>query len=92
MESSRVFAETRIGVGKKKAAEEVSKQQDHGKKVSYGVQPWSLGASSVFCLPSASGANRDERPARLDGRHSRLEIYEELAHELKEPSHVNRGD
>ncbi|MGQ7297106.1 mismatch-specific DNA-glycosylase [Quadrisphaera sp. KR29] len=41
-----------------------------------GPAPWSVGASRVFVLPSASGANRR---ASYDGRPTRLEWWAELA-------------
>lgn len=60
----------------KEAAKAVSRKLGYGRKVTLGVQPWRIGDSLVFVVPSASGANRSAR--RLEGKHSRLEWFIEL--------------
>jgi len=49
----------------------------HGAAVTLGEQPWSVGSSPVFVLPSAGAANRD--PKRLEGRASRVDWFRDLA-------------
>jgi len=61
----------------KEAAKEVARSLKKPSEISLGRQSWLIGNSSVFVLPSASGANRD--PARLEGKASRLEWFKELA-------------
>lgn len=61
----------------KTAAKEVSHVLSHGRSVKLGRQPWTIGRSSVFVVPSASASNRD--PSRLEGRSSRLAWFRELA-------------
>ena len=45
-----------------------------------GAQPWTVGGSGVFVLPSSSGANRR---ASYDGRPTRLEWWQELAERMR---------
>jgi double-stranded uracil-DNA glycosylase len=61
----------------KEAAKPVARARRHGD-VRLGHQPWIIGRSSFFVVPSASAANRD--PRRLEGRSSRTEWYRELRH------------
>lgn len=61
----------------KTAAKAVSRWLGHGSKLSLGQQPWIVASSSVFVVPSASGANRD--PKRLEGRASRADWFRDLA-------------
>jgi len=61
----------------KEAAKAVAHHLGIRGNVTLGRQSWKIGQSSVFVLPSASGANRDAR--RLEGKSSRLEWFRELA-------------
>lgn len=61
----------------KEAAKAVARSLKKPTEVKLGRQVWQIGSSSVFVLPSASGANRD--PARLEGKASRLDWFKELA-------------
>jgi double-stranded uracil-DNA glycosylase len=59
------------------AASAVSHHLGHGRQVRLGPQPWAIGESSVFVVPSASASNRD--PRFLEGRPDRLAWFAELA-------------
>jgi TDG/mug DNA glycosylase family protein len=61
----------------KTAGREVSKALGQGRSVALGKQPWTVGSSSAFILPSASAANRDQK--RLEGRTSRVDWFRDLA-------------
>lgn len=61
----------------KESAKAVSRFLGAGSKVRLGPQDWSVADSSVFVLPSASGANRGT--GRLEGKASRLEWFSDLA-------------
>lgn len=65
----------------KTAAEVVSRALGHGRRVRLGMQPWRIGHSAVFVLPSSSGANRNAN--RLEGKTSRVEWFRELAELVK---------
>lgn len=71
------FAPRWLAFHGKAAGRAASKALGHGSSVSLGEQPWSVGSSSVFVLPSASAANRD--PKRLEGRGSRVDWFRDLA-------------
>jgi TDG/mug DNA glycosylase family protein len=71
------FAPRWLAFHGKTAGRPASKALGHGAAVTLGEQPWSIGASSVFVLPSASAANRD--PKRLEGRATRVDWFRELA-------------
>jgi TDG/mug DNA glycosylase family protein len=70
------FAPVVVAFHGKEASEHASRQLGHGSKVALGLQPWRLGASRIFVVPSASAANRDRR--RLEGKSSRLAWFVEL--------------
>ncbi len=61
----------------KAAAKAVSRARGHGSAVALGPQSWTVGTSSVFVVPSASGSNRN--PKRLEGRASRADWFCDLA-------------
>lgn len=61
----------------KTAGVKASKALGHGSTVALGRQPWTIGETSVFVVPSASAANRD--PKRLEGRSSRVDWFRDLA-------------
>jgi TDG/mug DNA glycosylase family protein len=61
----------------KEAAKAVQASRQRGRRVRLGVQERHFGGSRVFVVPSASGSNRDR--SRLEGRHTRLAWFEELA-------------
>jgi TDG/mug DNA glycosylase family protein len=71
------FAPEWLAFHGKTAGRAASKALGHGSGVSLGQQAWSIGATRVFVLPSASAANRD--PARLEGKASRLDWFTDLA-------------
>jgi hypothetical protein len=60
----------------KEAAKAVSRFLGYGRKVSLGLQPWRIGDSRTFVVPSASGANRNAN--RLEGKPSRVAWFMEL--------------
>jgi TDG/mug DNA glycosylase family protein len=64
----------------KEAAQAVSRALGSGGGVPLGEQMWSVAATPVFVLPSASGANRDA--SRLEGKTDRVEWFKELAAKL----------
>lgn len=61
----------------KKAAEIVSRHLGHGRSVALGLQPWRLGTSRLFVLPSTSGGNAD--PRNLGGKPTKVAWFRELA-------------
>jgi TDG/mug DNA glycosylase family protein len=61
----------------KTAGRAASQALGHGSMVTLGAQPWKVGRTSVFVLPSASAANRD--PKRLEGKAGRVDWFRELA-------------
>lgn len=71
------FAPRWLAFHGKMAGRAASKALGHGSTVTLGSQPWSIGATPVFVLPSASAANRD--PKRLEGRTSRVDWFRDLA-------------
>lgn len=71
------FAPEWVAFHGKTAGKEASKALGHGSTIALGEQPWAIRTSSVFVLPSASAANRD--PARLEGRVSRVDWFQDLA-------------
>jgi TDG/mug DNA glycosylase family protein len=71
------FAPVWLAFHGKTAGRVASKALGHGSAASLGEQPWSIGATRVFVLPSASAANRD--PKRLEGRASRVDWFRDLA-------------
>lgn len=73
----RQFRPLWVGFHGKEAAKAVTRHLSQPGTMSLGRQNWRIGSSSVFVLPSASGANRD--PSRLEGRSDRLEWFKELA-------------
>jgi double-stranded uracil-DNA glycosylase len=73
----KMFKPAWVAFHGKEAAKAVSRQLGVGGDVKLGRQTWSIGSSSVFVLPSASGANRNAE--RLEGKATRLEWFKELA-------------
>ena len=71
------FAPAWLAFHGKTAGRAASKALGYGSAISLGPQAWSIGATRVFVLPSASAANRD--PKRLEGRASRVDWFSELA-------------
>lgn len=71
------FAPAWLAFHGKTAGRAASKALGQGSGISLGQQAWSIGATRVFVLPSASAANRD--PKRLEGRSSRLGWFRDLA-------------
>lgn len=71
------FAPAWLAFHGKTAGKTASKALGYGTSVSLGPQPWSIGTTAVFVLPSASAANRD--PKRLGGRSGRVDWFRELA-------------
>ncbi len=67
------FAPAWVAFTSKGAAGVVSRALGHGRAVSLGRQPWTIGRSKVFVLPSPSGSNRS--PAVLEGKATRLDWY-----------------
>lgn len=65
-----------LGLHGKEAGKVVARSLGHPEP-RLGLQPWPVGSSKVFVLPSTSGANRD--PSRWGGRASRTEWFEDLA-------------
>jgi double-stranded uracil-DNA glycosylase len=61
----------------KEAAQAVSRGLGSSGGLPLGDQTWSVAATPVFVLPSASGANRDA--SRLEGKTDRVEWFKELA-------------
>jgi TDG/mug DNA glycosylase family protein len=72
-----VFQPAWVAFHGKEAAKAVQASRRRGRCVRLGVQEWHFGGSRVFVVPSASGSNRDR--SRLEGRHTRLAWFEELA-------------
>jgi double-stranded uracil-DNA glycosylase len=64
----------------KEAARAVARARSRAASLALGEQQWKIGSSSVFVLPSSSGANRDR--SRLEGKHDRVEWFEDLAAQL----------
>jgi TDG/mug DNA glycosylase family protein len=64
----------------KEPAKQAARHLRKGTWVPLGRQSWTIGATSVFVLPSSSAANQN--PAVLEGKASRVEWWKELAHEL----------
>lgn len=75
------FAPKLVAFHGKEAAKVVARHLGHRGRVRLGLQPWRLAQSTVFVLPSASGANRDKR--RLEGKVSRLGWFSELANIIR---------
>jgi len=65
----------------KEAAKAVARHLQKRGDIHLGIQPWQIGPSKVFVLPSASAANRDA--SRLEGKVDRLEWFRELAESAK---------
>ncbi|CAN5556481.1 mismatch-specific DNA-glycosylase [soil metagenome] len=61
----------------KEAAKIVAKHFGLKEPLRLGRQSWMIGSSSVFVLPSASGANRNV--GRCEGKADRIEWFKELA-------------
>lgn len=78
------FAPQWLAFHGKTAGRVASKVLGHGSAVNLGEQPWLVGSSSVFVLPSASAANRD--PKRLEGRGSRVDWFRDLAELASRPA------
>lgn len=78
VEQMKYYAPRYLAFHGKTAARAVSRSLGHGSTITLGDQPWTVGASWVFVVPSASAANRD--PKRLEGRSSRLDWFRELHH------------
>jgi TDG/mug DNA glycosylase family protein len=71
------FAPAWLAFHGKTASKPASKALGYGTSVSLGPQPWFIGTTAAFVLPSASAANRD--PKRLEGRSGRVDWFRELA-------------
>jgi TDG/mug DNA glycosylase family protein len=70
------FSPAWIAFHGKTAANAVAKELGCPTPVHLGRQTWDVAASSVFVVPSMSGANRD--PTRLEGKPSREAWFAEL--------------
>jgi TDG/mug DNA glycosylase family protein len=77
VEKIETFAPAWLAFHGKTAGRAASKALGYGSAISLGEQAWSIGATRVFVLPSASAANRD--PKRLEGRASRVDWFRDLA-------------
>jgi TDG/mug DNA glycosylase family protein len=76
LEKMRRFRPQWIAFHGKEAATAVARHEKVRGKIKLGRQSWNVGSSSVFVLPSASGANRDAK--KLEGKSNRLEWFKEL--------------
>lgn len=70
------YTPTVVAFHGKEPAKHVSRRLGSGPLVRLGLQPWPIGSSHVFVVPSASAANRD--PSRLEGKDSRVAWFAEL--------------